>query len=231
MNDAWILALKSGDLSAVEQQLAENPSLATTPDSRLDTINGRCDVFPLRFAVSKNNREIAVALLNAGADVNARDPHGNMLQAADTVEMVDYLVESGADVNAMGYESGNAVILASYKAQAEKLERLIAHGADVNQPAVKDGRTALHVAAGWGYKGTSSLAVIRVLLKHGADINARDKNHQTPLHWAVQERNKDSAEFLLQNGADRSICDSEGKTPLDYSDNEEISVLLKAGPA
>ncbi len=231
MSEAWISALRGGDLSAVKRQLAENPSFASTPDRRLDTINGRCDVFPLRFAVSENSHEIAVALLNAGADVNARDLHGNMLQAAGTVEMVDFLVENGADVNAMGYESGNAVILASYKAQTEKLERLIAHGADVNQPAVNDGRTALHVAAGWGYKGTSSLTVIRVLLKNGADINARDKAQQTPLHWAVQEGNKDTVEFLLQNGADRSIYDSEGKTPLDYSENEEISTLLKTGTA
>jgi ankyrin repeat protein len=231
MNDEWVSALRGGELSSVRRHLAENPSLATTPDRRLDTINGRCDVFPLRFAVSQNHREIAVALLKAGADVNARDPHGNMLQAADHVEMVDLLIENGADVNAMGYESGNAVILASYKAQAEKLERLIAHGADVNQPAGNDGRTALHVAAGWGYKGASSLTVVRVLLKNGADINARDKSHQSPLHWAVQQGNKDAVELLLQNGADRAVRDSEGKTPLDYSDNDDISTLLKAGEA
>jgi ankyrin repeat protein len=231
MNEEWVAALRGGDLSNVRRHLAENPSLATTPDRRLDTINGRCDVFPLRFAVSHNHREIAVALLNAGADVNARDPHGNMLQAADNVEMVDLLIENGADVNAMGYESGNAVILASYKAQAEKLERLIAHGADVNQPAGNDGRTALHVAAGWGYKGDNSLAVIRVLLKNGADINARDKNDQTPLHWAVQHANRDAIELLVQNRAERSTRDSEGKTPLDYSNNDDMSMLLEAGEA
>jgi cytohesin len=229
MNDAWISALSGGDLSSVNRELAENPSLATTPDRRLDTINGRCDVLPLRFAAAQNNRDIALALLEAGADVNARDPHGNMLQAADAVEMVDLLVERGADVNGMGYESGNAVILASFKAQTEKLERLIAHGADVNRSAANDGRTALHVAAGWGYKGERSLTTIRMLLASGADINARDKQQQTPLHWAAQVGNRDAAELLVHNGADRTIRDSDGKAPGDYTDNDELSALLKAG--
>jgi cytohesin len=228
MNDPWISALRGGDLSSVKRQLAENPCLATTPDRRLDTINGRCDVFPLRFAASQNNGDIALALLEAGADVNARDPHGNMLQAADAVEMVDLLVERGADVNGRGYESGNAVILASFKAQTEKLERLIAHGADVNRPAADDGRTALHVAAGWGYKGERSLTVIRMLLSSGADINARDEQQQTPLHWAAQEGNKDAAELLVQNGADRTVRDSAGKTPGDCTDDDDLSALLKA---
>jgi ankyrin repeat protein len=229
MNDAWIAAVKDGDLSSVMRQLAENPGLATLTDKRFDTINGRCDVFPLRFAASQNNREIAAALLQAGADVNARDPHGNMLQAADAVEMLDFLVENGADVNGVGYESGNAVILASYKAQVEKLKRLIAHRANVNQPSVDDGRTALHVAAGWGYKGDDSLTIIRLLLGSGADIDVRDKREQTPLHWAVQEGNRDAIELLVQRGADRSIRDSDGKAPLDYTDNDDIAALLKAG--
>jgi ankyrin repeat protein len=217
MNDAWVSALKDGDLISVKRQLAANPSLATQTDRRLDTINGRCDVFPLRFAVSQNNREMAAALLDAGADANARDPHGNMLQAADAAEMVDLLVEHGADVNGSGYESGNAVILASFKAQIEKLERLIAHGADVNRPAANDGRTALHVAAGWGYKGERSLTVIRILLASGADIDARDMQRQTPLHWAAQEGNRDAAELLVQNGADQTVRDNGGKAPVDYS--------------
>ena len=228
MNEAWISALKTGDVSTVKRQLAANPGLATRPDRRLDTINGRCDVFPLRFAVAQNNRELATALVEAGADVNARDPHGNMLQAADAVELVDWLIDRGADVNGTGYESGNAVILASFKAQIEKIHRLIAHGANVNQPAGDDGRTALHVASGWGYKGDRSLAVISLLLENGADINARDKRNQTPLHWAVQERNRGAVELLLRRGADRSCHDSDGKVPLDYSEDEAVTALLKA---
>jgi ankyrin repeat protein len=228
MNDDWIAALKTGDIGTVKRQLAGNSDLANQPDQRLDTVNGRCAVFPLRFAVSQNNRELAAALVEAGADVNARDPHGNMLQAADALELVDWLIERGADVNGTGYESGNAVILASFKAQVDKLQCLIAHEANVNQPAGDDGRTALHVAAGWGYKGNGSLAVIRLLLENGADLNARDKRRQTPLHWAVQEGSRDAVELLLRGGADRSCVDTDGKLPLDYSEDERITALLKA---
>jgi ankyrin repeat protein len=227
MNEAWIAAVKDGDINSVRRQLDQNPRLATLADKRFDTINGRCDVFPLRFAASQNNREIAAALIQHGADVNARDPHGNMIQAAGSVDMLDFLVANGADVNGIGYESGNAVILASYKAQVEKLKRLIDHGANVNQPAVDDGRTALHVAAGWGYQGEGSLAIIRLLLEYGARIDARDLRGQTPLHWAVQEGNIDAVKILVREGADGNVRDINGKTPIDYAENDDMGTLLK----
>ena len=56
---------------------------------------------------------------------------------------------------------------------------LIHHGADVN--VLADGRvSALHVAAASG-----NVKVAKILLKHGAKINARDEDQVTPLHRYV----------------------------------------------
>ena len=116
--------------------------------------------------------------------------------------MVDLLVENGADVDGLGYEGGNAVILSSYFVEIEKLERLIFHGANVNSPATSDDRrTALHVAAGFGYKGPESLKVIRILLDNGADADSLDHKGQTPLHWAVVHKNADAIPILVEAGA------------------------------
>jgi serine/threonine-protein phosphatase 6 regulatory ankyrin repeat subunit B len=43
------------------------------------------------------------------------------------------------------------------------------------------GATALHYAAGGGYKG-----IAEVLLANKANVNAKDNEGWTPLHWATE---------------------------------------------
>jgi ankyrin repeat protein len=54
----------------------------------------------------------------------------------------------------------------------------------------------LHTAAEFGATG-----VVRVLLKHGADPNAIDNLHQTPLHVAAKKGHHAAVVALLQGGA------------------------------
>lgn len=67
---------------------------------------------------------------------------------------------------------------------------------DVNTKYEKDGSTALHWAA---YGGQYD--VVKYLLEHGADVNAKDNNDRTPLMDAAQEGHLEVVKYLVEHGA------------------------------
>ncbi len=69
--------------------------------------------------------------------------------------------------------------------------------------------TPLHLAAGNG-----QVAVVRWLLAHKAEVNAKAYNGFTPLHLTESAA---VARLLLKNGAASGIRDSWGKTPLQHA--------------
>jgi ankyrin repeat protein len=69
------------------------------------------------------------------------------------------------------------------------------------------GSTPLHHAAGFG-----SIAVMKVLLDHGADANAKNRRASTPLHWAIPSDTK--VRLLLEHGATINAKQVDGRTPL-----------------
>lgn len=88
----------------------------------------------------------------------------------------------------------------------------------------RNGNTLLHYAANRGY-----LDIVTLLLKKGADINARDKDGRTPLHEAMAYRRYDVARFLVENGADMTLKNKNGETPLIsivFMDNRKLAVDL-----
>jgi ankyrin repeat protein len=67
----------------------------------------------------------------------------------------------------------------------------------------------LHYAAENGYE-----EIARLLLDHGADVNAKDRFGSAPLHKASVTGNVATIKLLLDRGADVKACDSEKCTPL-----------------
>ncbi|KAN0136403.1 Ankyrin repeat-containing domain protein, partial [Lactarius tabidus] len=63
---------------------------------------------------------------------------------------------------------------------------------------------------------------VRLLIEHGASVNAYDKNHQTPLHWlsSCEDPDVDSLRLLLENGADVDVEDGEGLTPFQIASSK-----------
>ncbi len=59
--------------------------------------------------------------------------------------------------------------------------------------------------------------VIQSLILHGAHINARDDDGDTPLHWAVRAENERLLELLVKSGANVDLSNEDDETPLDLA--------------
>ncbi len=132
-------------------------------------------------------------LLQAGADVNARDREGNtalLVVLADNrmgfepLSVVQFLLEQGADATARNLAGETPLTLAlgnSCRQPAALARALLRAGVDVNA-ADNQGRTAL-LRAVWAYHDEG---VLRVLLAAGADVNASDQEGNTATTLAAE---------------------------------------------
>lgn len=106
----------------------------------------------------------------------------------------------------------------------DQIARNLYWNADVNKSG-PDGLTALHVAVQKG-----SLVVVKMLLKHGADIEAADLEGNTPLASALLARNTLVADYLVNQQAKVDANELLDKTVRQgKADRDVIDFLVKHG--
>ena len=195
---------------------------------------------PLVAALHGKHFEVAGLLCRNGAGVDVRDSSENTLlrQASRVLDVVQWLLDHGADVNAQGYNGYSPLHNAVCDGQLQAFQMLIEHNADIHiQNAF--GMTPLHDAAA-GYEIRSDhVDIMQLLLEHGANPNARDNNNSTPLHHSSWSKtgnyppNRGTVEgtrLLLQHGAIKDAEDNKGRTPLQLAlehGHEDIATCLK----
>jgi len=154
--------------------------------------------------IQSGERRAALALLDAGEDVNRAQPDGTtpLHWAAYRVdqELVQKLLKKGAKANVVNRYGASPLAEAVRVASVPLVGILLEAGADANV-ANEDGQTPLMLAA-----RTGNVAVAELLVKHGADINRREKSHdQSAVMWAAGENRPEMVAFLVSKGADLSV--------------------------
>lgn len=187
----------------------------------------------LHEAIQSSDLATLKRLLSNGANVNAVDGEGNTpLHVAATIgrrDAAELLIGAGASLEAKdnyGFTPLHVAARNSYWGTGVA-QFLISKGANIGATTPLRKLTILHFAAEGGDPN-----LIELLVQKGADINAVDKHHHTPLLWAVawgQHDQSKSVEALLRAGADVLIESELGLNPLDeaiLADNKTIAKLL-----
>jgi uncharacterized protein len=153
------------------------PSTASSPAALMVALN-----VPVRFEsflpAYEDTAPVVGALLDHGADVKALAKNGQtpLLIAAEHAhwETMHLLLNKNAPVDRAGNSGNTPLILAAQVGQTALVRRLLDKGARVD--VMGDFGTALHAAT-----GADDLECARLLLDHGADVNARDRYDASPL--------------------------------------------------
>ena len=191
---------------------------------------------PLEWAAFFGIKDMAVFLVESGADINARNAYGTtpldavhannpFIPEEDRKQFDEnraflrqYFSEKGAESTAPALPLLDAIDQDNADAVRAHLES----GTDPDKSFVPPGlpfagASALHVAV-----LKDNREIVQLLLDNGAniDINALDEFKGSPLEWAAFFGIKDMAVFLVESGADINSKNAYGTTPLDATSSD-----------
>lgn len=154
------------------------------------------------------------SLLAQGMDPNSRDPKGYpalalAVRRESPRAFAMLLAHPETDVNALNSAGESALMLAAIAGDLEACDRLLARGANVQQP----GWSPIHYAASG--PGTE---IVERLLDRGAAVDAEAPNGTTPLMLAAQHAPEATVSLLLQHGADTRRRTQRGLQAIDFAE-------------
>ena len=156
----------------------------------------------LHEAVQGGNAAIVELLLEQGEfDLDEDEGHlGTPLHVAaegDNVDIARLLLCEGAYVDAEDGMNTTPLIRAMHKGHLATAEVLLTIGADLTYRVLEFDMSPLDVAATVDHDN-----FVRLLIKHGADVNASSSNGCTALHFAAEKNNVAAIHVLVGAGAD-----------------------------
>jgi ankyrin repeat protein len=177
-------ALQDDDLAGFRQLLDRCPELRAGINEPVSHFNS-----PLIIYV--RSEAMLDVLLEAGADINTRSrwwAGGFGLLDTASPEVAASAIKRGATIT---------VHAAARLGMIDKLKEIIAADPALVHARGGDGQTPLHFA--------STLEIAAYLLDHGADIDARDVDHEsTPAQYMLRSR-PEVARYLIERGAKSDI--------------------------
>ena len=181
-------AASEGDLAALRALIREGAD----PGSEADCNTALFD------AIAEGRADLVATLLDAGADPQRR--HSVTGQTPWMAALGGEHHEVVLELRERGVDSAS-VSLASLVAGSDRPELVglaTLGGIDLNTADPATGRTALHVAATYGYLGT-----VRCLVEAGADVSVRDAWGNTPATLATRNHHEHVAGLLAGMGVEQ----------------------------
>ncbi|HWB32626.1 MAG TPA: ankyrin repeat domain-containing protein [Acidobacteriaceae bacterium] len=190
--DALSAAIKADRDDMVRAVLARGPELKARINEPLP--NYGFDTPAIVAAAQRGNRRIVDLLLDFGADIDQRTrwwAGGFGVLDFAGVELAGYLISRGATVD---------IHAAARLGLTDRVRELLAHSPQLVNARGGDGQLPLHFAA--------TVEIAAILLHAGADIDARDIDHEsTAAQYMVahQPYRQEVARYLLSRGARTDI--------------------------
>lgn len=185
---AVIAAWHAGDAARVRAGLAAHPEMKAMLHQPLP--GSSFGSLPIHDAASRGDRAMIDVLLEAGANINAKTQWwaGGFGVLDGNPPLAPFLIERGAVVD---------VHAAARLGMLERVMQLVDGDPDLVHARGGDGQTPLHVA--------TTVEIARYLADHGADIDARDIDHEsTPAQYMVRDR-QEIVRFLVTRGCRTDI--------------------------
>ena len=162
---------------------------------------------PLHVAARNGLLELAQTLLERNADVNCQNNHGStpLLLASEYgyLDVVRLLLDHNADLNLRDSDGDTPLHCAALGGQLEVTQLLLKLNVEVNSRNVK-GSTPLHLASMGSWRlPEASAVVVRLLLDHGVDVQARNSSGQTASEVARGPERQEIVRLLSQDVAER----------------------------
>lgn len=165
---------------------------------------------PLHLAVENGQKELVLLLINKGANKEAIDTNGltplYLAASLGNKEVVQVLLENGANKDFKNKDGVSPLHVAAINGH-EEVVKLLLEAKSPRNVNDKDnwGHTPLHWAANAG-----QIEVVKLLIAQGADINAVNKNGDTPSDLARQQGHNLIVAHLEKEALKKSQMDGKG---------------------
>ena len=176
-------------------------------------------------AVTDNLTDEVERLLNEDFDINYKLPDSNktalhFAASSGLDAMVYKLIRLGADINARDFNLQTPLHEASAKGHKKVVEILVNEDAAIDAQDSDLQTPLFHPLFHWLSQTSRTsqadhMDIIKLLVDKGADINAKDRYGNVPLHFAINnECSKEKVQLLLKLGGNISALNHDHKTPL-----------------
>lgn len=148
----------------------------------VDISNTKVGSTPALLFAIKEVPEIAKLMIEKDVDINVKDDNGKnaLMKSLNDPEIAKLLINKGIDIHARDNYEFTALILFADTDHEDIIKLLLERGADVND---NNGETPLINAVRNQFPDPNP-NIIRLLLSYKPDVNARDINGYTALHYA-----------------------------------------------